>query len=208
MLEIKTIKSSMLSDFKLSDPYETVIVLPATQMVLAKKASEVMKERTNQEGLLLIVEDDLRFGFIMVSNLVYIKTTSRYFGYVAQDAYPGQLWLDLGLEAIKTKNGGLLAFSDGRFFGRLAIFGLADRLWLNTIYNGVLFYPEYKAHYGDTELSVIAVYADKLVYDPKCLLIEVDYEKHMTRNNPDDERLFIERSKAGFDGRVPPFVPG
>jgi len=37
MLEVKIIKSSMLSGFKLSDPYETIIVLPAIHMVLAKK---------------------------------------------------------------------------------------------------------------------------------------------------------------------------
>jgi len=166
-----------------------------------------MKTRTKQEGLLLVVEDDLRLGFIMVSNLVYTKTVSRYFCYVAQDAYPGQFWLDYGLNAIKTTNGGLLSFNDGRFFGRIAVFGLADRQWIDTIYKGLLFYPKYKSHYGDTELSVIAVCTNKLVFDPNCLLIEVDYEKHLGKNNPDDERLYRERAEAGFDGRVSPFTP-
>jgi hypothetical protein len=38
-------------------------------------------------------------------------------------------------------------------------------------------------------------------------LIEVDYEKHLHGNNPDDEKLYIERAKTGFDGLIPPFIP-
>ena len=205
MLEIKIIKSSMLSKFQLSSSFETIIVLPAIDMELAKKASEVMKRRTNQDGLLLIVEDDLRLGFIMVSNLVYSKTMSRYFSYVAQDAYAGEFWLDYALDTIKRAKCGLLSFNDGRFFGKIAVFGLVNRQWLNTVYGKLLFYPKYKSHFADTELSVIASQTNNLVFNPNSLLIEVDYEKHLHPNNNDDEILYRQRAETGFDKRIPSF---
>lgn len=207
MLEIKRIKSSMLSAFQLSSSYEVIIVLPAIDMDLAKKTGEVMKRRTQQSGLLLIVEDNMRLGFIMVANLVYLKTDSRYFSYVAQDAYPGEFWLDYGLEAMKKTNAGLLAFNDGRFFGKIAVFGLAYRDWISTVYRKFIFHHQYKSHFADTELSVIASQTSNLVFNPNALLIEVDYEKHLHENNEDDHNLYIERAKTGFGGIIAPFTP-
>ncbi|MDR3362675.1 MAG: hypothetical protein LBO64_07540 [Desulfovibrio sp.] len=173
---------------------------------LAKKASEVMKRRTKQEGLLLLVEDDLRLGFIMVTNLVYAMTSSRYFAYVAQDAFAGEFWLDCALETIKKSNCGLLAFNDGRFFGKIAVFGLADRQWVNGVYGKFIFHYQYKSHFADTELSVIAAQTSNLVFNPNALLLEVDYEKHLHGNNQDDHKLYIERAKTGFDGRIASFT--
>ena len=65
MLDIKIIKSSSLQRFQFSSSYETVIVMPMIDVALAKKASEVMRRRTEQNGLLLLVEDDLRLGFVL-----------------------------------------------------------------------------------------------------------------------------------------------
>jgi len=207
MLETIITKSSALSKFKLSSSYETIIVLPAIDMILANKISEIMEIRTRVDSLLIIVEDDLRIGFIMVANMVYMKTTSRYFCYVAQDSYPGYFWLDYGLDTMKRTNAGLLSFNDGRFFGKIAVFGLADRQWLNTIYEKFLFYPKYKSHFADTELSVIAAQTQNLVFNPNALLIEVDYEKHLHGNNPDDDKLYRQRAETGFDGLIAPFTP-
>jgi hypothetical protein len=174
---------------------------------LAKKASEVMKRRTKQEGLLLFVEDDMRLGFIMVTNLVYAKTTSRYFVYTAQDAFAGEFWLDYGLDTIKKSKCGLLAFNDGRFFGKIAVFGLADRQWVNTIYGKFIFHHQYKSHFADTELSVIAAQTQNLVFNSNAILLEVDYEKHLHGNNQDDHKLYIERANNGFDNRIASFTP-
>lgn len=207
MLEIKIIKSSMLANFQLPYSYNVVIVLPTTDMNLAKKTSDVMKRRTEQSGLLLLVEDTMRLGFIMVTNLAYAKTRSEYFAYVAQDAYPGYFWLDAGLDTIIKTNSGLLAFNDGRFFGTLAVFGLAKRTWVRKVYGEFIFHHQYKSHFADTELSVIAEQTSNLVFNPNSLLIEVDYEKHLHPNNEDDHKLYIERAKKGFDGKVEPFTP-
>ena len=206
MLDIKIIKSSSLQRFQFSSSYETVIVMPMIDVALAKKASEVMRRRTEQNGLLLLVEDDLQLGFIMVTNIVYSKTESRYFAYVAQDAFSGEFWLDYALATIKKSNCGLLAFNDGRFFGKIAVFGLADRQWVSTIYGRFIFHHQYKSHFADTELSVIAAQTSNLVFNANAILLEVDYEKHLHGNNGDDHKLYIERAKTGFDGRISSFT--
>ena len=202
------IKSSKVNELYVSSSYEVIIVLPMLDVALAKKLSEVMQRRTKQNGLLILVEDDMRLGFIMVSNLVYAKTQSRYFAYVAQDAFPGNYWLDSALGTIKRTGRGLLAFNDGRFFGTLAVFGLADREWVRTLYKNFLFYPEYKSHFADTELSAIAVETQNIIFNPNAILLEVDYDKHVHHNNPDDQRLYIARAKTGFGGIIAPFTPG
>jgi len=207
MLKVEIIKSSALQKFQISHPFEVIIVLPTIDVALAKKAGEVMRRRTKQTGLLLLVEDDIRLGFIMISNIVYVKTVSKFFAYVAQDAYPGEFWLDYALETIKKTHCGLLAFNDGRFFGKIAVFGLVYRQWINTLYKNFIFYPKYKSHFADTEISVIASQTSNLVFNPNAILLEVDYEKHLHGNNLDDHRLYIERAKTGFDGIITPFTP-
>lgn len=207
MLQIQTITSSALRHCTTDDSHEVIIVMPMIDCCLAKKASEVMQRRTQQNALLLLVEDDLRLGFIMVTNLVYAKTRSRYFAYVAQDAYAGEFWLDYALESIKKSHCGLFAFNDGRFFGKIAVFGLADRQWVRTLYGKFLFYPHYASHFADTELSVIAAQTENLVFNPNAILMEVDYEKHLHGNNDADHTLYIARAKTGFDGIIAPFTP-
>jgi hypothetical protein len=135
-----------------------------------------------------------------------MKTNSRYFAYVAQDAFAGEFWLDCALETIKKSNCGLLAFNDGRFFGTLAVFGLSDRQWVNTIYGKFIFHHQYKYHFADTELSVIAAQTQNLVFNSNAILIEVDYDKHLHGNNKDDEKLYRKRALTGFDGRVASFT--
>jgi hypothetical protein len=74
-------------------------------------------------------------------------------------------------------------------------------------YHNFLFHPEYKSHFADTELSVIASKTEKLFYNPKAILLEVDYDKHLHGNNPEDEALYRKRARTGFDGKIAPFVP-
>lgn len=205
MLEIRTVKSSAFHKFVLPDEYEVVIVLPLIDVEQARRIAEVMQRRTKVSGLLLLVEDDRRLGFVMVANLAYTRTRSRYFGYVAQDAFPGEGWLDCGLKTLKQSNCGLLAFNEGRFFGTVAVFGLATRKWLNSLYGKCLFYPGYVSHFADMELSVLAARTSNLVYNPNAVLMEVDYGKHLHGNNPEDEKLYRRRALTGFDGRIAPF---
>lgn len=224
MLEVRHIKTSELSAFQDAAAHETVVIMPSTRVTLARRAADVMVARTGASGLLLIAEDDLRIGFIATANMVYAKTSSRYAAYVAQDAFAGFYWLETGIETLQKSDSGLLAFNDGRFFGRLAAFGLVDRQWTDSLYGRFLFYPRYKRHYADTELSDIALLTGKMVYNPHAMMVEIDYGKHLgtaarkseTVNeykNTDsvdadpDGTLYVERALEGFDARVAPFVP-
>lgn len=207
MLQTLFVKTSSLSRFSLGERHETIVVMPSIDMELAKKAARVMTLRTRKHGLLIVAEDDLRLGFIMTANMVYAKTLSRYFACTAQDAFAGEFWLDYGLQSLQAMSGGLLAFNDGRFFGKIAAFGLAERKWIHSVYGNFLFYPEYKKHFADTELSVIALHAGKLVHNPNSILLEADYNKHTGQCDSRDETQYFHRASTGFGGLMPPFTP-
>lgn len=201
------LKSSELANVRGLSHDQVVIVLPFIDCELAVKAADVLKRRALTDGLLVLVEDDLRIGFIQVANMIFSRSSSPLFGYLAQDAYPGEGWLRCGIDVLNKSGANLLAFNDGRFYGNIAVFGLVRRNWVQSIYRNCLFYPGYKSHFGDTELSVLALSVQKLVFSPNCLLIEVDYEKHLHGNNSKDDALYRERARSGFNGLVSPFEP-
>ena len=186
---------------------QAVLVLPYIDEAQARRLEPVLRRRALCEGLLVLVHDTRRLGFIRVANLVFAKSTSKYFGYLAQDAFPGDGWLKCGLRALDNTGGWLLAFNDGRFFGNLAVFGLLQRAWAQRLYHNCVFFPGYRTHFGDTELSAIAMGCNKLVFNPGCVLCEVDYEKHDKGVDPADDQLYRQRARTGFGGLIPPFEP-
>ena len=203
MLESLFLRSSNFKNFVPARHDEVVLVLPYIDRDLAVQAEQVLRVRANHPGLLVLVEDDERLGYIRVANFVYSRTASPFFGYLAQDAYPGMYWLEQGMKALKGSQAGLLPFNEGRFFGTVAAFGLVRRAWAATLYRHMLFYPGYRTHYADTELTAIAYTRNQLIFNPHALLVEVDYGKHTKPNNPDDERLYKERLASGFGGLIP-----
>lgn len=205
MLKSITISSSALSSIQPMVHSEVVLVLPFIDSHLAEKAKTVLALRADHPGLLILVEDDLRLGFIMVANMVYAKSKSPYFGYLAQDVFPGNYWLKQGMHTLKATGSGLLAFNDGRFFGTLAVFGLVARQWMKSIYHNLLFYPQYKHHFADTEISAIAFEQRALSFNPNALLMEVDFDKHLKEVDPQDAALYRKRAQTGFDGKITPF---
>lgn len=186
---------------------EAVLVLPYIDAAQAERLEPVLRRRANAEGVLVLVDDSLRLGFIAVANLVFAKSESPYFGYLAQDAFPGESWLRCALTTLKRSEAWLLPFNDGRFFGNIAVFGLLQRSWARALYHNCVFFPGYKSHFGDTELSVIAHAHGKCIFNPGCLLCEVDYDKHAKGNNPEDDALYRKRAATGFGGVVTPFEP-
>jgi len=198
MLDLQIVKTSELKNFCDNNIYDAVIVMPAIKMALAKSLAKVLIDRANHPGLLVIANDDRGLGFISTANKIYERTNSRYFAYIAQDAFPGKDWLALAMKKMKKSGAGLLAFNDGKWFGSLASFGLVDRIFTNSLYKNLLFYPEYKSHFADTELSIIAKNANTLAYDPDCVMIEVDYLKHSRYQNRADKKLFNQRNQNGF----------
>jgi hypothetical protein len=202
MLTTMVTSSSDLHNLGHVEHDDAVIVLPFIDSELALRLADVLVRRALHPGMLVLVDDDERIGFVKVANYVCSHSSSRYFGYLAQDAFPGDGWLRSAVRTLDKSDAGLLAFNDGRFFGTLAVFGLARRAWLSTLYHKFLFYQEYESHFGDTELSAIAISQNKLIFNPGSLMVEVDYEKHTRKNNPNDEKLYKLREAQGFGGAV------
>ncbi|WP_161781642.1 hypothetical protein [Desulfohalovibrio reitneri] len=183
----------------------TVLVLPHIDREQVDRLAPVLQRRALHPGLLVLVDDTERIGFTKVANLIFAKSSSKYFGYLAQDVFPGDGWLKCGVDMLEKSGKSLLPFSDGRFHGTLAVFGLARRFWVQGLYRNCLFFPGYQRHFGDTELSAIATAQDQIIYNPGCILLEVDYDKHTRPNHPEDDALYRARARTGFGGVVEPF---
>ena len=206
MLQSVFVRSSAIETVRGIAHDAVICVLPYINHDQALRLEEVLRVRAKQSGVLLLVDDDARLGFIRVANLAYFLTRSPYFTYLAEDAFPGEGWLQSAVSTMEQTHAGLLAFNDGRFYGTLAVFGMVQRVWLQTIYRRFLFYPGYNAHFGDTELTTIAFQRQMLIFDPSSLLVEVDYEKHRKGHNPADAALYTQRAATGFGGLVAPFA--
>lgn len=178
------------------------VVMPYTDATQAQQTAEILLSRAGVSMRLIAVFDDARLGFIRIANLVFQASPCPYFAYLAQDAFPGRFWLKIALDCIQQDNKGLLAFNDGKWFGQLAAFGMVNRAWAETIYDGPLFCPEYHSHYADTELTVIAQAQQQLAYSPHALLVEVDHQKDKRPTHADDKRLFAQRKTTGLNGKV------
>ena len=170
---------------------------------LAKRAVELAAKRASAKGLILAIEDTQQLGFVNCVNQAFAATISPFFGYMAQDAFAGRDWMALALQVLHLKRGVLLAFNDGKWHGALAAFGLANRAWACENYDdGRFFLPQYKRHYADTELTLLAMQAKGFVYQPNSLLVEVDWGKDQAQVDASDKALFKKRKAQGFDGKV------
>jgi len=178
------------------------MVMPFIDVALAQQAAEFASLRSNSEGMLLAIHDVQQHGFITTVNRAFRATDSPWFGYMAQDAFAGRSWMALALEAMQNEQAGLLGFNDGKWQGKLASFGLAEREWALSNYKGDFFYAGYKSHYADTELTLIAQQQGRYFYQPNSVLVEVDWDKETATVNQEDRKIYHARAMQGFDGRV------
>jgi hypothetical protein len=181
---------------------EVLMVMPYTDQAAAERCATLMAKRAGTDGVILCVHDADREGFIALVNRVFRSTSSRYFGYVAQDAFAGRRWLVIALDTLRKHQKSLFAFNDGKWMGVLASFGVASRQWASDIYGGDFFFPGYGRHYADAELSVLAMNERSYCYDPNSVLVEVDWDKDAASVNSADRALYHRRCASGFDGRV------
>lgn len=182
-----------------------LLVMPCTNLPQGQQAARLMAARAGvADAMLVILEDSKRVGFVQLANKAFRETKTPFFGYVAQDAFPGRDWLKRGLTAIAATKKGLLGFNDGKWAGGIASFGLVRRTWAEKNYpDGNLFFPGYQSHYADLELTVLALAGKEYVYDPNAVLTEVDWEKDGKPNNSADKALYAKRSAAGFGLDLP-----
>jgi hypothetical protein len=184
----------------------TLVVVPAIDLEMGKKAASLAASRASAQGLVLVVLDTARIGLVKIHNQVFQNSKSTYYAYLAQDAFVGRNWLSLGVAALNAQGSGaagLLGFNDGKWQGQLASFGLARREWVNEIYGGSFFFEGYSSHYADTELTLIAREQGRYAYEPNAVVIEVDWQKDTNpTTNAQDKSLFNTRAQQGFGGRV------
>jgi len=178
-----------------------LVAMPFINADHAQRAATLMASRANAPGMILCIHDESEEGFITLVNRAFAKTQSAYFAYGAQDAFAGKDWLKEALSAMGDQKH-FLGFNDGKWAGALAGFGIARRSWVAQNYNGNFFYPDYKRHYADAELTLLAMQAGVYAYEPNSLLVEVDWDKDGAVVNPSDRKLFLERKETGFDGKV------
>jgi hypothetical protein len=180
-----------------------LMVMPCTDAAMGQRAAQLAAQRARTvPGMVWVVHDTPRAGFVSVLNTVAALSRSDWIGYFAQDAFAGRDWLPLALQALQRQAGHFLGFNDGKWQGQLAAFGLARRAWLQGIYGGPVFYPGYHSHYGDAELTLVARQQGVYVYEPHSILVEVDWAKDQRTVHLPDKQLFRQRQASGFDGRV------
>lgn len=184
------------------EPQPAIAIMPYTDRGQAERSALQLAARAGAGGLVLAVEDVERQGFVAIANRVFRETRSEFVAYVAQDCFAGRRWLARGLAALTRRGAGLLGFNDGKWSGMLAAFGLVARAWAQGNYSGELFWPEYIRHYADAELTVLAMSERRYIYDPDCVMVEVDWGKERAPVNEADRRLYRARAQAGFGGRV------
>lgn len=181
---------------------EPLVVMPFIDTDQAHRAAVQLASRAGVAGRLLCVHDVKRDGFIAVANAVFRRSIAPYFAYVAQDAFAGRKWLNAGLQSLQKKDGVLLAFNDGKWMGSLAAFGLVERDWAQANYDGDLFFPGYKRHYADAELTLLAMQQKKFRFDPLAILVEVDWQKEASPVDDADRILYYKRGQTAFDRKV------
>jgi hypothetical protein len=179
-----------------------LIIMPFIHPSKAKQTADILSIRANAAGILACVFDQDQEGFVSIANRIFKKTTAPYVAYVAEDAFPGMDWLQIGLQKLLDSEASLLAFNDGKWQGNLAAFGLVKREWAEKNYQGHLFYPHYKKHYADTELTLLAKSDRVFTYDSHSVLIEIDWDKSKKSVDADDRQLFLKRAQGQFDGRI------
>jgi hypothetical protein len=182
-----------------------VVLMPWLRRRAAQQAAKTMLARAGAAATLLALQDDLGTGPVALLNQAtqLLGPHVEFIAYVAEDAFPGRYWLRFALaEMARHPEAGLLAFNDGKWFGQLAGFGLVRRRWLAPLYGGLLFHPGYERHYGDTELTIVALQQRALAYHPHAVLVEVDAMKDARPVHEPDRRRFASRALGGFGGRV------
>jgi hypothetical protein len=203
MLNFVNTSSTELTQNKLNIKSSQIdIVLPYTDKRKMLDTVTILSKRATEPGQIICVEDNASWGFVRIANTIFKASQAPFFVYLAQDAFPGRHWLKIALNTLQKNQKALLAFNDGKWFGQLASFGMIQRQWALSIYNGNLFHPEYQSHYADTELTIIAEHQNQLVYQPNAVLIEVDPNKDNKSTNINDKKQFQKRYKLGFDFQV------
>ena len=185
------------------DEKGVAVIMPCTDAKLGMETARLLLRRAGMPCSIFVVLDSSRQGFVRTLNDAVARISAQYIVYLAQDAYPGRDWLHSAYRYLEESGKALLGFNDGKWKGRIASFGMVRTQWAKRLYRGAIFYPGYRSHAADNELTVIARALDTYQYAPDCVLVEYDPHKDFGGSNPVDYYLFKTRFAQGFDGLVP-----
>ncbi|PRY94125.1 hypothetical protein [Donghicola tyrosinivorans] len=187
-----------------------LVLCPAIDDTAAFKALRLMSVRSGVEDVAFVALKDVeRQGFIKTINSAFKDADADLVSYVAQDAFAGVEWLAYMEAQFQSAKVNFAAYNCGKWNGRIAAFGCARTSWVRQLYAGDFFYPNYISHRADNELTVIARGQDCFSFDPRSLLVEVDFEKPFRSKEDgasnfhvEDRETFERRFSEGFDGLV------
>lgn len=178
---------------------KVVVVIPHTDECyeLVEKVATLHKKRAGVECEVYTIEDTQRKGGFAIQNEMAKELEYDYYCYSWIDYYPAKNYLKYAIEAMHKAGKGMCVFNDGKWEGSNATAGILHKKLLKTNYeSGDLFYPEYKQHFADPDLTHIVAKRNQLVYEPKAVLIEIDYDKdifYQPTLNFNDQQLFEKR---------------
>ena len=144
-----------LGTLSVDDVNGVAVVMPCIDLKMGKRTAQLLAKRAGMTCRILVVNDSLRQGFIRTLNDTAARLRVRYVVY-RPDAYPGRDWLCNAHDVMEKSGKALLGFNDGTCQGRIAAFGMVRTDWAQGLYGGSIFYPGYKSHGADKELTVIA----------------------------------------------------
>lgn len=176
------------------------VIMPSIDMPKANATALQLIETAGMSCNVLPIEDVDRIGFIGIVNKAVKENPSDYYVYTAQDAFGGRNWLKTAYETMVRDRSGLFAFSDNKWFGKLAAFGMVEHNWMVKNYGGNLFNDIYKSHYADTELTVLAKSNKLFSSNPESVMVEVDSNKHGV--NEEDKKTFAFQKLTGFGKNI------
>jgi hypothetical protein len=176
----------------LMDEPKIAVLMPSIDVEKAERTIKQMQRRASFLAEYFILEDKARSGYVATINQGVKNIEADYYIYTAEDAYCGLNWLYHAYYELQKTGKNLLAFNDGKNEGKLATFGMISKEYLQKYYGGNLFFDKYCSHYGDTELTMMALADNELAYNPHAMMIEVDYNKHAA--NQLDKILYNQRA--------------
>lgn len=174
---------------------DVCVIMPSIDKEASVKSMTDLQKKAGMEADFMVVVDEKRHGFIRTVNDFVKSHDYKYYVYLAQDAFGGKNWLKIAYDTLERESKSLFAFHDGKWFGKMAAFGMVRSSWKAPFFNEC-----YKSHFCDVELTLQALSDNQLTTNLESLLVEVDYNKHGV--NIDDRKMYASRKRTNFDGTV------
>lgn len=200
-----------LQDPKIRFTSDICVVMPCIRIEQAFTTVQKLQARAGIEADYVIAVDSIRQGFIKTLNCAAQNSSAKYIVYLAEDAHPGFNWLKLAYEKLERTRKGLLAFNCGKWFGRVAAFGMVRVNWVRKFYETEILHEGYRSHRADNELTVLARADSNFAYTSASVLFENDRGKDFKKQESEAANFFVEDKMLFIDryyNELPKVVDG